>query len=747
MQGIEEKTNNASLTADDRPMAFQQTVLRTPAVETANAPAVLNNAAYERNTVETSIDDALRKEVKEAADNSQEKLDTIDVKPNTEVVYIKDGKNVWKDKQEPWASSFAGRLAIRSFTRGVLGALFFAAGSHLATTRMEGYDPNAALFKKKTDTGDVSGQKNNVQRIAKLFDLLDDKLIRRVTKTTDIKRFGHSSVADKSRSLGEDAVMGNLGFAMATVGDALGGKLIAIMDPHTKASWRMEDGSISIPAFAKSIVTSTANIFMAQMADWAVAVPYAYQKQWQRNIINRFSPGFAEDSLSGRNGSTFKLDKDGGIKGTYAWESFLDFQGRFTMYNIGTMMYRDTLNASRKFIDHIQHPEKYKNTAATQPAGAGMYNQSHNSLYNAARYMATTLTKGLLIMTPTVPLFSAVRILQNKAQWRDRKPHSAAFFPTTPSKEHPLPYKEIDLFDAGFDKENIKSANINGVIIDEKVFKEYGYGSDFKPYGKQTVKTGLDAIANQTGKASAAFATGAVNISDTARKKGIWGFKRSHDAKYFGKSFSDAAFAYTPYIFAKAELMDRWNTGRMNLALDALFDGITSFNKTKVKDGFQAFKLALKYDPGDVRGSHPETIPTGYDPDKGYIVVKLKDANTGIKEEKQSLQQQAVRVNASASNEEKQILDGNDGENALSNAVPDSLKDLQKTPQNADAMLASVEDNARVKTSSAEGKYSANLKPRTPASHASKENAGKSWGDRHQETVASEAYTPMMAGR
>ena len=488
-----------------------------------------------------------------------------------------NASDMWKEEKKPWAASMGGRLAIRSVSRGVLGSAFYAAGTHLAMTEMATYDPE--------------NPKGPVQQIAHLFDVAVGKPIEKI--------FGKDAVTFRptlqtgARTLGQDVVDGTLNFAMATAGDALGRNIVGMFDPNVESKWRGEDGKVSFPKAVKSVAFATGRIFEAQMEDWFVAVPYAYQKRAQRNIISHFSPGFEYDADRGLNGSSFKTDEHGNITGTYTLEGAIDLQGRFTGYNIGTMIYRDGMKIIKGKMHDMFSTEDKKLNLQIPTSPVNVLTSSAKSVGDVFRYGVKSAIKATLILTPSVPVFWTMR----NAQSKDR---------SIASGPDGVPLLDMDGKNIRYHRDNASSTQAqlgDGTVVDNPFA-----AADFDPYGKTYGM--MDTFVNPFGKLSYNLSRKADGLAtDVADRLG----KDPANARALSELYVQGSLAYTPYIYTKNEFAARWDNKQMDTAIYRAIDGLFGLKFGEIKEGVRDIHDALKQETskkadGD-KGADEEKAP------------------------------------------------------------------------------------------------------------------------------------------
>lgn len=448
-------------------------------------------------------------------------------------------REVWEGLKQPWSSTPQGRLVIRSFSRGVMGAAFYAWGAQKAAKDMVGYNEE--------------NPQNALQHMARVIDKVVGKpLIKTLDKIGIDGKEAVSfrpSLSGGARSLGEDAIFNTFDFAMASTGDALGRNIVGLFDPNVKKSWKGEDGKIHLPKAMKSLVGTGGRVLEAQMEDWFVAIPYTFQQKFQRKVINRFSPGFEYAADSTLHGSSFKLDDKGNVVGTYAWEGALDLQGRFTGYNFGTGIYRDLSKAVKGKIHNAFDKEHRDNKKPVHITPASMFNAGKEGVRGGARYLINRAVKTTLVMTPSIPLFSLLRIPQGK--------HNGI---------------------------GIKPDGTQMELSEHKGFNSYG-----------DTFNRLDTVLNPFGKAAHKMSAGATKVTTGIAKMRGADEEGIQYAERLADTYMNAAIAYTPYIYAKNEFAHHWDNPDMDKAIYRAIDGVFSGSLKELKSGVGDIRRALKF--------------------------------------------------------------------------------------------------------------------------------------------------------
>ena len=502
----------------------------------------------------------------------------------------------WEESKKNlrWDSTPQGRAVIRLFSRGGLGAAAFAAGSWYVGRGdgMKGYSSAMKVFGNK--------DAKPLHYIAKSIDTVFGKPIKFAAeilgKTPEAaeefvrfrptRDFIEKGIVKKGRSLGHEAVSITFDFFCASVGDAFGRDIANMLDSNVKHDWKDEKGHIKYPEAAKQVGKSLWRYVSYNGGeDWAVSVPYAFFLRGQRNLINRYSKGFGYDSDRGLNGGSFKVNDKTDVIGNYNLEGMLDLQGRFTAYNVGTLMYREAYNNIANKIQGVdsslyggRSEHKSEKQSIAQNVG------------NLLKWTARSVVKGVIYMTPSVPFFSIFRTPQSK--------YRGLFI--NPKDETILGYekdKVTDKYDALHANELRRTNELevlfkfdkNGKLPDVAFRTLAKDGLKFKTEGGVIIKHPLvsgqypaykqgegNYVLNAIGQGQNAVRSKANDL--LVGKFGV-GSKRNVD------TYVNAAFSYTPYMYAKGEAARLWDDGRMDAALERTIDGVAKFDYREFKAG------------------------------------------------------------------------------------------------------------------------------------------------------------------
>lgn len=502
-----------------------------------------------------------------------------------------------------WDATPKGRAIERLFTRGIGGAAAFAWGGWYASRGggMRGLNAVGETigYAPELSWSEVTAAKRPLMFIAKVIDSTAGNVIKATAKFLGSEnheksvRFRPTNSANPlsgGRSLGHETVAVTFDFFCASVADAALRNLHDAFDPNIKHNWRNDKGYINpIETLKETGKAAFRWVTYNGGEDWAVALPYVYYLRGQRNLINKFSPGFSYDSDRGANGGSFKVNQEGKITGNYTLAGMLDLQGRFTAYNVGTLMFREAYNHVENII--AGHP--------TALYGEDNKQKGHDA-ENLLKWGARSLVKGVITMTPVVPFFSIFRTPQSK--------YKGLFI--NPENESVMGYETIDKngktkYDAMIaienSRENVNFSSDTPVnfrklnnstqsleTIGDAV-KNHPLSNQNKPFDPYAQHKG---ILNSIGKVQSEFRANTNNL--VKAQFGDASIKKRTMSTYW-----NAAFAYTPYMYAKRESAILWDNGKMDVAAERMIDGVADLNLKEVKAGAKEIWQAIKRTPFD----------------------------------------------------------------------------------------------------------------------------------------------------
>jgi hypothetical protein len=485
----------------------------------------------------------------------------------------------WEKEKKPWNASPQGRLAIRLFSRGVMGAAFFTAGGLLNQKWMAGYDPKSKVA-------------NPLQFIAKLIDTGVGKPIEVTVKgitgsekaAFNATRFRPTNPTYKGlgRTLGDETVAVTFDFFCASIGDAWGRDIAGFIDPNAKHKW-IKNGHIDVPETVKTALkTAWRYVSYNGGEDWAVAIPYCYYMKGQRAILNKFHPGFAYDSDRNLNGGSTKVDDHRRPIGNYNGVGIFDLQNRFVVYNMGTLAYRELYDYVGRKI-HGKPAVLYGAADEAPPQGLGA------KMASVFKWMARSVIKAGIYMTPAVPFFWITRTPQTKYRGllinpekgfvgygQDAAP-SAVTADINQSRIGDQPLSFISHDTATHQYTRHPSPTTAGSI-------------DSLPYDPYHQRFGVaNAALNKVGKFNNSVMNAAQPIADRVSASGKLDWAKRglgvNDFTGFKNTYVNAAFAYTPYMYAKYEFANLWDNGKMDVATERMIDGASHLNWSEFKAG------------------------------------------------------------------------------------------------------------------------------------------------------------------
>jgi hypothetical protein len=496
----------------------------------------------------------------------------------------------WEDSQKNlrWDSTPQGRAVIRLFSRGFLGSVGFAAGSWYIGRGggMTGYSPNMKLSEipykplqyiaKSIDTVVGKPIKFTAEMLGKSPEAAEEWVRFRPTRN-----FNEQGIIKKGRSLGHEAVVITFDFFCASVFDAFGRDIANMLDSHVKHDWKDEKGNIDYKkAFKEAGKSVWRYVSYNGGEDWAVSVPYAFFLRGQRNVIDKhFSKGFGYDSDRALNGGSFKVDKDSNVIGNYNLAGMADLQGRFTVYNIGTLMYREAYNHIANKIQGIDttlygsvSDKKDKKQTIGEKIG------------EMFKWVVRSILKGGFYMTTAVPFFHIFRTPQSsyKGLFINPEDNSVLGFKNGEKYDalHAHEAKRFDLkfkrgADGNFPEVNFRRREKNGLgfeTVGRAVTNEYATTGKYEAY-KQTVGNPvLNAIGRGQDKIRNGFSDFVVDKFGASSRRN-------------SNTFIGSAMSYTPYMYAKGEAARLWDDGRMDAALERTIDGAVKFDYREFKAG------------------------------------------------------------------------------------------------------------------------------------------------------------------
>lgn len=515
--------------------------------------------------------------------------------------------------EHEWRDTYGGRLAIRTFSRGVLGSVFFATGQHLATKYLKSYTFSQENPELNSELG-----ANVIARMARLVDITLGKGIYKAAYAlnkshgveeakkiaNNVVTFRHTNYWNykdinknpiKGRSFGHEGIAITFDFGMASLGDYLGREIAGLIDPNTEKKW-MKDGHVDMPAAAKALLKTLWTGTSKAMGEdyFAMAAGYPYVVRGTRNLIDKFSPGFKYDSDRWGNGGSFKVDDQGKIIGNYQLEGMTDLGMRFTAYNVYTKMFRDgydkVASKLKQFWDgdrtiHMPHFDE-------PPTPTNLLKKAVDGVANSIKYVVRTSIKELIIMIPSSTVFAFIRSSQSKDIGLAINPEHGPIGIDRGDGLHSPMFINGKLKTTGGERVDVTSS-----IAAATTFKHYdGKAANFDAfipkrnvYNRRLDFFGqkvnfLDPLTNPVGR----FCYEGGHVLTEAVKP----VARAFGAKDMGKisghvqRYFDGAMAYTPYFMVKTDVLGyAYDTPRMDMSIDRMISGVGHLNFGEFRAG------------------------------------------------------------------------------------------------------------------------------------------------------------------
>jgi hypothetical protein len=559
----------------------------------------------------------------------------------------------------PLYKSLGGRLLTQSFARGVTGAAFFAVGNLM----LEQYKPGEAMrdqtllakpvkaaetmldFFMERPSRFVAHQAyrlsgNSAEQAADLTQELFrfNKYVPKAHKLAEVAQGAALTNADVyGVTWAQEMVQRTWSFASGSIGAALGRNLVSIIDPNHKTSWMDDDGSIDV----KDMLTSSAkSLFQImtynQMEDWFAAPFYTWQLRAQRSLydnglFNRDASnnaGIIETQVMGNSASRHiaSHQEDGQLKGTigesYSGVDMLDYHGRFGLYNTYTLIFRDVYH-------HLFKNKIDENCTPNQPEAApkGLF---HNAT-ETAKYLVKSLVKSQIYMQPAIVFFAPERIGGSKEKH--------GFIDDTTGL--PLTTAPVYEFNALDPKKPVNQA-VNGIQPFNKAIlaRPADMDAHLRSNGGKPLYVGSTpitmshahdsfnhhddshSIVDKALNIPSYVTTGLSNVVDagltplsepyantynkvrpnTTQK--IDGDTAKNTAKYLAHEHAAAAVSYLPYMAAKYEFANLWDTPVMDAAAYRFTDGLFALNPKEALAGIKDIGRAIAFQPVSPETQH-----------------------------------------------------------------------------------------------------------------------------------------------
>ena len=537
--------------------------------------------------------------------------------------------------------SFAGRVAIRTFSRGVIGAGFMATTGVLTN----GYHPGVAYE-------ELGAIQKGFRKMENGLDAVFEPIARVFTKEANpkfcnsinfnpvqveeaIARHGKglATTVDSitGRTIGQDMFDLSFSYAMGSVGDAWGRRLAALADPNVKTGWQDEDGHLDLGKMAKSTVRAAVKILAYNQAeDWAASIPYVWQVRAHRKWLTEMYPG-AEHLLDQRlGGAAHRIEvipptQEGDlakvkVTGDYSHVYWQDTAPRFGMYNMYTLVFRDLFNhAGYKMQEWRDHGAALDFSFVQHPI--------QNSLglaQDTVEYLGKSTIKAGANMFAAAGIFPLLRSPVAKFRTIFFSPEHGLVTNRPAEQPHidPLTGKELFHPDMALKSEHAGAnapyqhssmqKSLGGapeglryfagnVELDPSFFKEF---DSYAPENNtQRISRKMYGVGNLAeGIASSLYKPVHAALSSQVGGKVLNWLNPAYEAnqfrsRLFAHSYTNAAVSYIPYMVTKYEAANQYDTPEMDAASYQLIDGIIKGDGHAFKNGLRDIKNVLTLQP------------------------------------------------------------------------------------------------------------------------------------------------------
>ncbi len=544
-----------------------------------------------------------------------------------------------EDLSQRWWHTRQGRIGTRIFSRGITGSLLYALGSIAAEKALKGYHPDIKAGAAHYDEFDNSTLSKMIRSIARGIDHSITPAIRSMfgeeaVRFRDTRHFTGQAEGVLGRSLGHEMVDVTFNFACASVGDATGRNIAKLIDPNEPISW-LKGNEFDPKQFAKSQLKAAWKIFSYnQGEDWFAGLPYVYLMKAQRNGIENHTGEWGKGFkyvFDHSNTNAVKVDKNGTVTGDYYWQNALDYQLRFTYYNIATLMFREMYTSVGNRITAWRNGDKIDDgNFPTSAAEAGQF--VVNVAKDSALYLARSVVKGFITMTPTVPFFWFFRVPQANSRALAINPelgpmvispsmlkgekgvsYLAPNFRNTPElKEvnrltdgktiYKLQEKNFinteEPFKLGFQNEPSPSRPINNPYANAPAIPDADGKKDpmradwFDPFKNENVGF-FRRASNASGNAANALAKRMYSGLNEFRL-GLAIDATSQQLSRATLDHVNSAVAYTPYFAAKTEFA-QLDTVALDHGIDRTLSGLSHLDGKEITNGFKETIYAIKH--------------------------------------------------------------------------------------------------------------------------------------------------------
>lgn len=553
----------------------------------------------------------------------------------------------WLTKKNHWTDTPAGKTAIEFVSRITLGGIFYALMENSkAMARMDTYERSYHKDKLASD----DNKPMFLEKIAFFLDNTVGKLLykgldntvfkgktvvkpsgQEISKARDFLRFRETRNPHKQqdlpgRSIGAEMTVVTASFAAMSAGSAVMRNILSgIFNPRERASWS-KDGKFDALHVAKRVGKKVWEIGTYNAGeDAAVALPYVFYMRGQRNLLNKVYRGFKYSSDSVDNGGGVQLNDDGRVSDHMLFAGAWDLQGRFTVYNVFTQLYRDLYDNIGRGITQWWNGNKEVHAPEWLKNPLKLPGSILNSTRHLIRYSTISAIRSFLQMTPSVPFFSIFRVPGSKMNGIAVHPKHGALY--IANEDGTLETAVRANMGGYFYKGDFVHHNkqydrgkqpllryTDGTWFNNELPFTYQKGEDqFDPHGfgrssnrlgdslavrmSDSIARGMHGVAE-----SSLVERGLTPLFKLADKLGYQSNQRAKEDKEFvykrlAKESLMAGIPYAAYFGAKVYTRESYVNEQMNMAVERMVDGLLHFNRKEVAAGIGEISNTMMRQP------------------------------------------------------------------------------------------------------------------------------------------------------
>ena len=577
----------------------------------------------------------------------------------------------WLKEKKHWTDSPFGKAAIEFVSRITLGGFLYSLMENSQAMKQLGSYERANHAKNSKDAGFLEKIAFFIDNtIGKgMYKVLDNTVFKgkyatkadgsakidgdgnKVTRSRDFLRFRenrntHPGQDISGRSIGAEMTVVTASFAAMSAGSAIMRDVLSgIFNPKERASWT-NNGKFDPLHIAKKAAGKVWTIGTYNAGeDMAVALPYVFYMRGQRNILDKaLFKGFKYSSDSVDNGGGLRLDDDGKVTGHFLMAGAADLQGRFTVYNVFTQLYRDVYDNIGGGVKEWWKGGKEFSAPKWVKNPLTLPEHIVSGTKHIARYATISAMRSLIQMTPSVPFFSLFRVPGGKAagmavhskhgalhflnddgslgnavranlgayRYKDKyyqgneETHDKRYDYLAEDSKHQRPamgYADGTKFDkpaAFFYRSNDDGTGPHPT----KAFDPHGYGDEGRRLNHSVLMRGTDSVAKWLHNTAEhdgwmkAF-TPLLNVADKMGFKGTADIsdKNSFMRKRIVKDSVMAGIPYASYFAAKVYTREAYVNEQMNMGVERLLDGILSLSSKEIAAGVSEISNTVMRQP------------------------------------------------------------------------------------------------------------------------------------------------------